>query len=129
MKFRIVVQALWDEEARVWVATSADIAGLAIEADTLERLTEKVIPAIEDLIELNGIATDLKETRSAPSSTPVFGTRSPDARWQASAASCARAAGITRSGSVRPPLHRRSGVRSQHTANAILKQAGPPKRF
>ena len=61
MKFRIVVQALWDEEARVWGATSADIAGLAIEADTLERLTEKVIPAIEDLIELNGIATDLKE--------------------------------------------------------------------
>jgi hypothetical protein len=60
MEFRIVVRAVWDDEAKVWVATSDDIVGLAIEAETLERLSEKVVPAIEDLIELNGTATDLK---------------------------------------------------------------------
>jgi len=53
-KHSIIVRADWDEEARVWVATSGDIDGLAVEADTLERLAEKVCAAIVDLIEVNG---------------------------------------------------------------------------
>lgn len=52
----ITVRAEWDEEARVWVATSEDIAGLAVEADTMEALKEKVVGAVCDLVELNGFA-------------------------------------------------------------------------
>lgn len=51
----IIVRAEWDEEASVWVATSNDIDGLAVEADTLEALKTKVTDAICDLVEMNGI--------------------------------------------------------------------------
>lgn len=60
-KFSILVQAHWDDEARVWVATSNDIQGLAVEADTQEELNEKVTAAVQDLIELNGVESDLPE--------------------------------------------------------------------
>ena len=58
----IVVRADWDDEARVWVATSTEIDGPAIEADTLEALGDKVGGAVLDLIEMNGI--------SRPASSP-----------------------------------------------------------
>lgn len=51
----IVVRADWDDEANVWVATSDDIEGLCVEADTVEALEPKVVAAIGDLLELNGI--------------------------------------------------------------------------
>lgn len=57
----IFVRAAWDDEAQVWVATSNDIGGLAVEAETREALTEKVVAAVADLIELNGIDSDLPE--------------------------------------------------------------------
>lgn len=50
----IIVRAEWDEEAKVWVATSEDIEGLAVEAGNFESLREKVLGAICDLVELNG---------------------------------------------------------------------------
>lgn len=50
----IIVRADWDEEANVWVATSTDIDGLAVEAETVDALYEKVAAALLDLIELNG---------------------------------------------------------------------------
>lgn len=52
--FRILVRAEWDEEAEVWVATSDHVAGLCVEADTMEELRPKVHGAIRDLLELNG---------------------------------------------------------------------------
>ena len=61
MKHRIVVRAVWDDEARVWVASSEDVSGLALEAKTIEALQRKIAPAIEDLIELNGLEFDLRE--------------------------------------------------------------------
>ncbi|MES5096718.1 DUF1902 domain-containing protein [Agrobacterium sp. BA1120] len=57
----IIVRALWDEEAAVWVASSHDIDGLAVEAETVELLEKKVLAAISDLIELNGVDSDLPE--------------------------------------------------------------------
>lgn len=57
----IFVRAEWDDAARVWVATSNDIAGLAVEAPTMEELNRKVTDAISDLIELNGVESDLAE--------------------------------------------------------------------
>ena len=57
----IIVRAQWDEEARVWVASSSDIGGLSVEAATIEVLNQKVLAAIADLIELNGFESDLLE--------------------------------------------------------------------
>ena len=47
------VHADWDEEARVWVATSDDVAGLATEADTLDELLVKLRVLVPELLELN----------------------------------------------------------------------------
>lgn len=48
------VRAQWDEEARVWVASSDDVPGLATEADTTEALVQKLKSLIPELLELNG---------------------------------------------------------------------------
>jgi Domain of unknown function (DUF1902) len=57
----IVIKAEWDAEVSVWVATSEDIAGLVAEAPTLELLRKKLLAMISDLIEVNGIDTNLTE--------------------------------------------------------------------
>ena len=57
----IVINADWDPEAEVWVATSDDILGLVTEADTLETLRSKIGPIMEDLIELNKLNFDLEK--------------------------------------------------------------------
>jgi predicted RNase H-like HicB family nuclease len=48
------VRAEWDEEARVWVATSDDVPGLATEERTIEGLIEKLKVMIPELLEANG---------------------------------------------------------------------------
>lgn len=47
------VQADWDPEAWVWVATSDDVPGLATEAETIEALTEKLRTIVPELLEAN----------------------------------------------------------------------------
>jgi predicted RNase H-like HicB family nuclease len=49
------VQADWDPEAGVWVATSADVPGLATEAETIEGLTNRLRAMIPELLEANGL--------------------------------------------------------------------------
>jgi len=49
------VEAFWDSEAKVWVAESEDVPGLATEADTIEALTDKLRDVIPELLHLNGI--------------------------------------------------------------------------
>ncbi len=56
MKKVLLVNALWDDEARVWVATSDDVPGLATEADTWEQLMEKLRVMVPELLEANGIS-------------------------------------------------------------------------
>ncbi len=48
------VHAEWDEKARVWVASSDDVPGLATEADTAEALIEKLKGLIPELLQANG---------------------------------------------------------------------------
>ena len=48
------VQADWDPEAGVWVATSVDVPGLATEAETIEGLTNRLRTIIPELLEANG---------------------------------------------------------------------------
>ena len=57
----ITVNAFWDPQAHVWVASSLEVAELVAEAATLEQLQAKTLAMLEDLIELNGIDTDLPE--------------------------------------------------------------------
>jgi len=52
----LFVRAEWDEEARVWVATSDDVPGLATEADTMEGLIEKLKGIIPELLMANNTA-------------------------------------------------------------------------
>ena len=51
------VEAFWDSEAEVWVATSEDVPGLATEADTIETLTQKLRQMIPELMLLNDIVS------------------------------------------------------------------------
>lgn len=54
-KIDIIVKALWDKEAAVWVATSEQVPGLVAEADTAEELEQKLSVMIPELLELNGL--------------------------------------------------------------------------
>jgi predicted RNase H-like HicB family nuclease len=55
---RYHVEAVWDPEAAVWVATSDDIPGLATEADTIEALTQRLRVIIPELLTANGLVPD-----------------------------------------------------------------------
>lgn len=57
----ILVRAQWDEEAHVWVATTDDVPGLATEAETLEALRDKLKVMVPELMQENGVASDLPE--------------------------------------------------------------------
>jgi hypothetical protein len=47
---KIVVDAFWDDEAKVWVASSREKIGLATEADTIEALQRKLAVIVPDLL-------------------------------------------------------------------------------
>jgi predicted RNase H-like HicB family nuclease len=49
------VTAEWDDDARVWVASSEDVPGLATGADTFEGLVEKLKVVIPELLVENGL--------------------------------------------------------------------------
>lgn len=50
----LIVKAKWDDEAKVWVATSDDISGLATEADSLDAMVKKLQVIIPELLDANG---------------------------------------------------------------------------
>ena len=54
----IRVEAIWDGEAQVWVATSDDVPGLITEADTSEQLIEKLQGMIPELLQANGLISE-----------------------------------------------------------------------
>jgi len=47
------INFMWDSEAYVWVATSDDVQGLALEHGSLDALMERVKYAVPELLELN----------------------------------------------------------------------------
>ena len=49
------IRAEWDDEAKVWVATSDDVPGLATEADSMELLTQKLERLVPELLEENDL--------------------------------------------------------------------------
>ena len=54
----IRVEAIWDGEAQVWVATSDDVPGLITEADTSEQLIKKLQVLIPELLQANGLISE-----------------------------------------------------------------------
>ena len=65
------VHAFWDKEAHVWVAESDDVPGLVTEAESIEKLIDKLHILIPELLKANGfsikripfhLVTDWKET-------------------------------------------------------------------
>jgi hypothetical protein len=47
------IQIVWDDEARVWIATSEDIPGLVLESGSVDALIERVRIAASELLELD----------------------------------------------------------------------------
>jgi hypothetical protein len=58
----ITIDARWDGEAGVWIATSAGVAGLVVEADTWPAMIEEVRLILPELLELSGERGDLSLT-------------------------------------------------------------------
>lgn len=53
----IHVQAIWDSEAEVWVATSEDVPGLVAEASTIPELRDRLDRMIPELLRENNVKT------------------------------------------------------------------------
>ena len=51
---RYLVNAEWDADASVWVASSDDVPGLVTESETLEALQSKIQIMVPELLEANG---------------------------------------------------------------------------
>ncbi len=49
----LIIRAVWDKEAEVWVAESEDVPGLVAEAATPSELEAKLAALIPELLELN----------------------------------------------------------------------------
>lgn len=64
----IIVEARWDDEAKVWVAQSPTLPGLITESETLEDLQQKLPVMIEDLLTAE---EDGDNVSSEPVETPV----------------------------------------------------------
>ena len=54
----INIDARWDNDAGVWIATSADVAGLVVEAGTWPSLMDEVKLVLPDLLDLSGQSAD-----------------------------------------------------------------------
>ena len=55
---KLLVTAQWDDEAKVWVATSDDILGLVTEAPSLDELLDRVLAVAPELLDDNAHLAD-----------------------------------------------------------------------
>jgi predicted RNase H-like HicB family nuclease len=51
------IHAEWDAEAGVWIATSEEVLGLCVQAETFDELVEVVAALVPELLMENHIAT------------------------------------------------------------------------
>jgi hypothetical protein len=54
----LTINARWDPEAEVWLATSSDVPGLVVEAGTWPEMIEEVRLVLPDLLELSNQRAD-----------------------------------------------------------------------
>jgi len=71
----ITIQARWDGEASVWIATSGDVPGLVVEADSWPGMIEEVRLILPELMEVTGqTGKDLSLTFKAEEHLDLAGT-------------------------------------------------------
>jgi hypothetical protein len=58
MSRSITIDARWDPEASVWIATSSDVPGLVVEADTWSAVIDEVRLVLPELLEASGKRND-----------------------------------------------------------------------
>ena len=58
MRRDITIQARWDGEASVWLATSDDVPGLVVEAETWPAMINEVQLVLPELLEVSGQGGD-----------------------------------------------------------------------
>jgi len=74
MRCKIMFQ--WDDEAAVWIATSADVPGLVLESGSFDALVERVKQAVPELLKMNGVNTPdfrLSYTTEREDVVPCYG--------------------------------------------------------
>jgi len=54
----VTINARWDGEAQVWLATSTDVSGLVVEAESWPAMIEEVRLVLPDLLELSDQSAD-----------------------------------------------------------------------
>jgi hypothetical protein len=54
----MVIQAIWDSEAKVWVVSSDNVPGLITEAEDQDQLIGKLQVMVPELLELNDRSFD-----------------------------------------------------------------------
>ncbi|MDD5274928.1 MAG: DUF1902 domain-containing protein [Methylovulum sp.] len=67
----IKVEIIHDDEANVYVATSPDLKGLVVEAETLDELEKEVRDLVPELLTLNLPKSQAKAGAQVSFSTPV----------------------------------------------------------
>ncbi|MBI1868257.1 MAG: DUF1902 domain-containing protein [Methylocystis sp.] len=66
MSKEIQIDARWDNEAHVWIATSEDAPGLVVEASSWQAMIDEAQTILPDLLSLNGVsARDVSLTFNA----------------------------------------------------------------
>lgn len=60
MPLLIKVEIIHDDEANVYVATSSDLKGLVVEAETLDELEKEVLELVPELLALDSSALRTK---------------------------------------------------------------------
>ena len=58
MNHALLVYAEWDHEENVWIASSNDIPGFIVEAESIETLSAKLQSIVPELLFLNERKTD-----------------------------------------------------------------------
>ena len=53
MQNEYLVNFEYDAEAGVWIATSENVTGLILESESLDKLFERVLDVVPELVELN----------------------------------------------------------------------------
>ena len=61
MKQIYTVEALWDENAKVWVAEGVNVPGLVTEAPTMEKLMKKLEIMVPEMLKANGLLKSRKQ--------------------------------------------------------------------
>lgn len=62
----VLVEAEWDTEAGVWVATSDDVPGLVVEHSDFKRLQEMVVELVPLLLAENGMLPESRGDYDVP---------------------------------------------------------------